>query len=69
MEPVTFFGIVLVATAGAMLANSHSNSKKIKDIQDKLFKKKDNQEEKVIAEGKEKEIEEKEIERLVGVDK
>lgn len=39
MELMTFLGIVLVAAVSAMLAKSHSNSKRIEEIQDRLSRK------------------------------
>jgi hypothetical protein len=61
MEPVTFFGVVLVtAAAGAILAKSRSNLRRIKSIQDKFSRKVEegNETAKAVDAGKEKAIDE-----------
>ncbi len=61
MEPVTFFGFVLVVAAvGAALAKSRSNLKRIKGTRDKFSRKveKGNETANVVDAGKEKVIDE-----------
>jgi hypothetical protein len=36
MEPITFIGILLIAITGSALASSYQNSKRIRDIEDKM---------------------------------
>ena len=39
MDPISFFGIVLVAAAGVLIARRRSNLKKIRGAQDRFARK------------------------------